>query len=159
MALIDQVQAALAGLASPTQVPQQLSVQDADKSFHCQLTGLDSLGCAFTEFELTIGKLSAAPIDQLKRVAEALSARLTYLLEPIRPIEVDPDQCVVQMRSSPPQKDDNGTSYYELLVARGGRLSLSRYSRPVGQSEREAVSAHVTREVFLRLVRDFAAVA
>ena len=72
MALVDQVKAALAGLASPTQAPQQLAVQDADTSFQCQIAGLDSLGCAFTEFELTIGKLSAAPIDQLKRVAEAL---------------------------------------------------------------------------------------
>jgi hypothetical protein len=159
MALVDQVQAALAGLASPTQVSQQLAVQDADNSFQCQMAGLDTLACAFTEFELTIGKLSSAPIEQLKRVAEALSARLTYLLEPIHPIEVDRDQCVVQMRSSPPQKDDNGTSYYELLVARGGRLSLIRYSRPVGQTERQAVPAQVTREVFLRLVRDFAAVA
>ena len=88
MALINQVQAALAGLVSPTQAPQQLSVQDADKSFRCQLAGLDSLGCAFTEFKFTIGKLSAAPIDQLKRVAETLSVRLTYLLEPIHPIEL-----------------------------------------------------------------------
>jgi hypothetical protein len=154
---MDQVKAALAGLASPTQVPQQLAAQDADTSFECQIAGLDSLGCAFADFELTIGKLSAAPIEQLKRVAEALSSRLTYLLEPIYPIEVDRDQCVVQMRSSPPQKDDNGTSYYELLVARGGRLSLNRFSRPAGQTERQAVPAHVTREVFLRLVRDFAA--
>ena len=81
--------------------------------------------------------------------------QLSYLLESISPIEVDDEACIVQMRSSPPQKDDDGTRYYELVVARG-ELSLCRYSRAPGQSP-SVVEAHVTREVFERLVEDFAA--
>jgi hypothetical protein len=61
------------------------------------------------------------------------------------------------MRSNPPQKEANCTSYYELLVARSGELSLSRYSRSVGQA-REVVPAHVTREVLCRLAGDLASV-
>ena len=98
--------------------------------------------------------MAAAPIDQLKKVADALSKRLTYLLEPISPIEVDADQCVVQLRSNPPQRDDNGTQYYELLVRRGGELSLRRYQKQSG-GVRQGVPAQVTREVFLRLIGDF----
>ena len=75
-------------------------------------------------------------MDGLKPVAETLSRRLTYLLEPISPMEAMPQQCVVQLRSNPPQKDDNGTSYYELLVARGGRLSLCRWLKERGQPPR-----------------------
>jgi hypothetical protein len=59
------------------------------------------------------------------------------------------------MRSSPPQRDDNGTRYYELLVRRGGELSLRRFEKQPG-TVRQLVAAHVTREVFLRLVDDFA---
>ena len=59
------------------------------------------------------------------------------------------------MRSNPPQKDDDGTRYYELVVARG-ELSLCRYARPSGQSP-TVVAAHVTREVFERLAEDFVA--
>ena len=94
----------------------------------------------------------------MRKVAEALSARLTYLLEPIQPIEVDPDHCVVQMRSNPPQRNENRTSYYELLVARGGQLSLCRYEKDTS-SIRQCVPAQVTLEVFWRLLGDFSAVA
>jgi hypothetical protein len=80
------------------------------------------------------------------------------LLEPISPIETDAHGCVVQLRSNPPQKEADRTSYYELLVSRDGWLSLARYSRASGQ-KREVIPAQVTREVLLRLVGDFAAVA
>ena len=97
------------------------------------------------------------PTEQLKKIAEQLSARLTYLLEPISPIETDAQGCVVQMRSNPPHKDADRTSYYELLVSRSGELSLCRYTRPAG-APRQLIAAHVTREVLLRLAADFAAV-
>jgi hypothetical protein len=61
------------------------------------------------------------------------------------------------MRSYPPQKTDDGTTYYELLVRRGGSLSLVRYQKQPGD-QRQAIAAHITREVLLRLVDDFAAV-
>ncbi len=83
---------------------------------------------------------------------------MTYLLEPISPIELDSQGCVVQMRSTPPQKDADRTSYYELLVSRSGELSLVRYTRLAGQP-REIIPAQVTREVLLRLAGDFALAA
>ena len=36
------------------------------------------------------------------------------------------------MRSNPPQKDDDGRSYYELLVRRGGEIALVRYRKENG---------------------------
>ena len=62
------------------------------------------------------------------------------------------------MRSNPPQKEADRTSYYELLVARTGELSLVRYSRAAGQP-RESIPAHVTREVLCRLAGDLSAAA
>ena len=67
---------------------------------------------------------SADPRD-LERIGKSLSERLTYLMEPISPIEIDADACVVQLRSNPPQRDDDGRSYYELIVRRGGEIALS----------------------------------
>jgi hypothetical protein len=130
--------------------------EEGGRSLRCQLTALDTLGCAFQSFEVESAGLAAAGMDQLKAVAEALSRRLTYLLEPISPVEIDAEQCVVQLRSNPPQKDDNGTSYYELLVAKGGRLSLCRFNKTPG-NPRHPIAAQVTREVLLRLVADFEA--
>ena len=158
MSLVQQAQTALANLCCPAQFEQPINVSGSGQRFSVNLTAIDSIACAFTDFTLESDKLAPAPIEQLRKVAENLSARLTYLLEAIRPIEIDPDQCVVQMRSSPPQRNEDRTSYYELLVAKGGRLTLSRYEKPSG-GLRQVVPAHLTREVFWRLLRDFSEVA
>ena len=94
---------------------------------------------------------------ELERIGKALAERLTYLMEPISPIEIDADACVVQLRSNPPQRDDDGRSYYELMVRRGGEIALARYRKENGDA-RQQIPATVTREVLLRLVGDFCAV-
>jgi hypothetical protein len=158
MSLAQQAQAALAALPSPTVGPLRIDVAEAGQHFECDLSALDSLGCAFEQFVVKADKLQAAGLDELKKVSEALSKRLTYLLEPIQPIEIDRDQCVIQMRSVPPAKDNDRTSYYEIIVRRGGELSLVRYTADYGAG-RQVALAQVTREVLIRLVKDFSAVA
>lgn len=123
--------------------------------FSCDLTALETLACAFTRFEMTNQAWAAAPIDKVKLVAENLAKKLTYLLEPIRPIETDAEECVVQMRSSPPRQNDDGSIYYELHVKRGGVLSLCRYEKQPGDVRR-TIPIQVTREVFRHLLADFA---
>ena len=88
-----------------------------------------------------------------------MSKRLNYLLEPISNVEIDPQQAVVQMRSSPPSRDeDRSCSYYELMADRSG-LSLVRYRAASGQS-RTSEPFCLTRQVIVRLLRDMdAAVA
>jgi hypothetical protein len=156
MTLRSRADAVLSSIASFQDGEWLVECEEEGCALRCRLTALDTLGCAFQSFEMQSDALSSASMDRLKQVAEALSHRLTYLLEPISPIEVDAQQCVVQLRSNPPQKDENGTSYYELLVAAGGRLSLCRFNKAAG-NPRHAIPAQVTREVFLRLVADFAA--
>lgn len=130
-----------------------LAITDGDR-LESRLTALDAIACAFEQFALKSDKLGDATLDELKKLSEDLSSRLSYLLEPISPIEIDPKGCVVQMRSNPPQKDDAGTSYYELLVQRGGQVSLCRYNKTSG-NVRQTVPANVTREVLQRLASDF----
>lgn len=135
-----------------------VDIAEGGQRLVCELTALETLGCEFTHFSLSAERLATAGIDELKKVSEALSARINYLLEPIRPIETDAEQCVVQLRSMPPARDEGRSTYYELLVRRGGELSLRRWAKPPGD-ERQAIAAQVTREVFLRLVADFSAAA
>lgn len=155
MTLKAQAETALSNLSSNSQAAQSIAVTDGGQELTATLTGLDALALAFEHITLTSNALANVPIEQLKKVADTLAKRLTYLLEPISPIEVDADQCIVQMRSNPPQRDDNGTRYYELMVRRGGELGLRRYQRQ-GAGERRGISAQITREVFLRLVGDLA---
>jgi hypothetical protein len=157
MSLKQSLQAELTAAANFTSGNHTLTADDGPHHLECRLLALEPLACAFTNFTLTCQKLSGMSSDQLKQVAENLSSRLTYLLEPISPIETDAEGCTVQMRSNPPQKDADRTSYYELLVSRAGTLSLCRWTREA-KAVRQPVPAQVTREVLLRLADDFAAV-
>jgi hypothetical protein len=134
--------------------PRTLDIAGPGQRVQCEVTALDMLGCAFQWLTLESTRLAAASIDDLKTISGQLASRLTYLLEPISPIEIDADRCVVQMRSNPPQKDEEKTSYYELVVRRGGEIALCRYTKQPGDARR-TIPACVTREVLLRLIDDF----
>lgn len=134
-----------------------LGVDTGKGELESVLTAVDAIGCAFESFVLTTDTLAGASMDQVKRISESLAGRLNYLLEPISPIEADFESCTLQLRSNPPRQDEQGMVYYELLVKRGGSLSLQRYRAKPGQM-RLPIAAQVTREVFHRLADDFVAV-
>ena len=118
------------------------------------LLAVDGIGCSFQTLGLSTSKLANASLDELKTISDGLISRLTYLLEPIGIVEADADRCSVQLRSNPPKKGEDETSYYELMVRRGGDITLSRYGKKPGQL-RQIIAAHVTREVLARLADDF----
>jgi hypothetical protein len=134
-----------------------LAVEEAPRRITCELAERNSLAMSFTELRLSTTELAGADADKLDRIGKVLSERLTYLMEPIAPIEIDAAACVVQLRSNPPQRDDDGRSYYELMVRRGGEITLTRYRKEIGDA-RHPIAATVTREVLLRIVGDFCAV-
>ncbi|HEY1602821.1 MAG TPA: hypothetical protein VGG64_24670 [Pirellulales bacterium] len=152
MKLVDQARAALQTASGNF----RLEIAESAQRLTCDISALDSLACAFTSFTLSSNIVANLTADQLKRLGEKLAARLTYLLEPIRPIEFDHEQSILQMRSSPPDRDEESTSYYELVARRDGTLSLCRYAKRPGDV-RQAIPVNVTREVFFRLVGDFSA--
>ena len=131
-----------------------LNLTEGRRELTCILVEHNPLAVSFTELRLVTDALAGAKIADLQKIGESLSKRLTYLLEPISPIEADAEGCTLQMRSNPPQKDDDGRSYYELVVRRGGEIALRRYRKANGTA-REIVPAMVTAEVLVRLVSDF----
>jgi hypothetical protein len=133
-----------------------VAVDAGARRITCDTIERTSLAISFQRLQLSTTELANASAADLERISKSLADRLTYLLEPISPIEHDAQECVVQMRSNPPQKDDDGRSYYELLVRRGGEISLVRYRKENGAA-RQQILATVTREVLLRLVGDFVA--
>ena len=133
---------------------QAIDLTDAGQQLHCNLVALDTLACALDDLGVHPVAEKNLSVEQLKASAGELAGRLTYLLEPISPIELDAEGCTVQLRSSPPQKDESATTYYELVLKRTGQLNLRRYSHKPG-TVRTIVPAEVTREVLLRLVGDF----
>jgi hypothetical protein len=117
-------------------------------------TAVDSLGCAFRELRVSADELRNASFDTLKNWAEVLCKRVTYLLEHIGPLELDLEAQIVLVRSTPPARLPEGTTFYELLVKSPGTLCLRRFNQPPHGTERQPIDIHVTQEVLLRLVRD-----
>lgn len=136
--------------------PHTIHASADGKHLSCELVEANPPAYSFEQITLQTDALAEAPVERLRAISETLAARLTYLLEPIGPVEADPQQCVVQLRSIPPQQDDDGTTYYELLVRRGGELTLCRYQKQPS-AVRQRIPAVVTGEILLRLVDDFAA--
>lgn len=133
-----------------------VTVQDLPRTLSCDVVERNSLAVSFNRLSLATDELSSADAHRLEQIGKTLSSRLTYLMEPIAPIEIDAAACVLQLRSSPPQRDDDGRSYYELIVRRGGVIELTRFRKGNGGT-RQQIAATVTREVLLRLANDFSA--
>ena len=152
MTLSSKLHAALQGILG--QRDQRLAVSEGRRTVHCDVKQCDPLGVSLARLVLETDELANTDIATLEAASQSLSNRVNYLLEPISPIEIDADGCSVQMRSNPPQKDDNGRRYYELMLRRGGTVTLVRYEKQPGAA-RQVVPAMLTHEVLGRLVDDF----
>ncbi|HVT29039.1 MAG TPA: hypothetical protein VHE81_13575 [Lacipirellulaceae bacterium] len=134
--------------------PATVAVNAGPRQLTCDIVERNPLAVSFNQLRLSTTELAAADATELERLGKALSTRLTYLMEPIAPVEIDEAACAVQLRSNPPQRDDDGRSYYELLVRRGGEITLTRYRKEGGNARRQ-IEVNLTHEVLLRLVGDF----
>jgi hypothetical protein len=135
---------------------QSLSVADGQRSVRCNADECDPLAVTVIDLVLETPELASATAFELQAASADLAKRVNYLLEPIAPIELDAQGCSVQMRSNPPQQDDNGRRYYELLLRCGGSIALCRFEKQPGQP-RTRVPAVLTHEVVGRLIDDFCA--
>jgi len=150
---LQQELTALIGTNSPTTV----TVADpAGLMLTVEFTAVDSMSCSFTGITLFVPSLQQAAFDVLKQWAQALSQRITYLLENIGPLEFDPDAGEVLIRSTPPSQLPSGTQYFEIILSShsSGTFSLRRYASVKGQPGRQAVDITVTHEVLIKLTDD-----
>ena len=146
--LIEQQLNRLAGLGGGN-----LVISLAKGNLECEIEHVDALGVAFSKFTFLSTQLAQANNAQLSKIADSLATKLSYLLEPLRVIEIDGQLGAVQMRSAPPYKQAQQINYYEVLVQRGAIL-LARFEKQP-ELPRVTISAVVTREVFARLANDF----
>ena len=133
-------------------IPGMFEIQSDDLLVRCEFTGVDTMACSIRE--LTVGRESAYAAEKLRETCDALSTKLTYLLEPLQIIECDAELSTIQMRSNPPHADEQSRRYYE-LTATPKCLSLHRFEKQTGQP-RVQIESVLTKEVAARLVGDLA---
>ncbi len=120
---------------------------------------VDSMGCSFEQMVIDVPSMQGVAFDVLKKWAENLSRRITYLLENIAPLEFDETAGEALIRSTPPDQLPDGTQYYEILLQTlgAGRFSLKRFASIKGQPGRSQVPMTATHEVILKLADDLVA--
>lgn len=130
---------------------------DGGPTVEVDFTAVESLGCAFRELRVAAAELRDGPFDTLKTWADQICQKINYLLEPLRPLEIDAQSQVVLVRSAPPEKNGEQTSFYELQIASTGALSLRRYVCFGRDAQRESSDIRITHEVLVKLVSDLIA--
>lgn len=94
--------------------------------------------------EIAIEASVPANVDRrayLSSRAAAVANRLSFLEEPLAVWELDGSEGVAQLRSNPPQRDEETVSYWEvqLQAAEQPTARLGRYQWSPGMAERESV--------------------
>ena len=147
----------LAGFAGPGTCVAAATGPDG-MTIEAELAAVDKFGCLVREVRAEAPKLAGASYDVLKAWGEALSRRISYLLETLGLLEADEEHGNVLIRSNPPDRQGSATAYYEVLLRQDGpgRFSLRRYESQKGAPGRTPADMHVTHEVLKRLFRDLA---
>jgi hypothetical protein len=145
----------LAGFSSST--PRRVEITDPNGLIlGVAVVAVDALSCAFESLTLHVPALVGNESGAIQAWADALSERVTYLLENIGPIEIDRQSRQVLIRSTPPDRTSTGTQFYEVLLSAqtNGTFLLRRYRAESGQPGRESVDIHLTHETLHKLVGD-----
>jgi hypothetical protein len=137
--------------------PCSVTADDGENTLTLRLTALDSVGLAFTGLDLATRKRSEWTPEAIKAWGENLSARATYLMEPLVMLELDAAEGEVQLRSQSPTSRAEKRSYYEVRINRQGMLHLARFAFDEAGRRRSPATCQMTREVVERLADDIVA--
>ncbi len=140
-------------------MPCSVTVEDAPNRITLNLTALDSVGVAFDSLEFVTTDRTDWTSTALTAWGERLAARVTYLLEPLKVLEVDSGGGEVQVRSQSPTVRADQRGFYEVRLYKQGLLRMERFVVDDATRERRRASCQLTREVLERLADDIAASA
>jgi hypothetical protein len=140
-------------------LPCAVTVEDAPNRFTLNLTALDSVGVAFDNLDFVTTDRQDWSSDALNAWGERLAGRVTYLLEPLKVLEIDARGGEVQIRSKSPSVRADQRGFYEVRLYKQGMLRMERYVVDDATRQRRRTPCQFTREVLERLADDIAASA
>jgi hypothetical protein len=157
MSLSKKIAAALDENTKAYVLPCTVTVEDSPSRLTLNLTALDTVGLAFSTMEFANTSRTEWSADALKEWGARLSKRVTYLMEPLKVLEVHDQEGEVQMRSQSPTPRNLERAYYEMRLFRQGNLRMERIIFDETTRQRRQVPCQLTRETLERLADDIAA--
>jgi hypothetical protein len=159
MSLSQKIAAALDENTRAYILPCSVTVDDGPNRLTLSLTALDTVGVAFDELEFTTTDRTEWSSSDLGAWGQRLASRVTYLLEPLKLLEVDAGGGEVQIRSQSPTPRAERRGFYEVRLDKQGNLRMERFVFEEATRQRRRTPCQFTREVLERLADDIAASA
>jgi hypothetical protein len=157
MSLSKKIAAALDENTKAYDLPCTVTVEDSPRRLTLHLTALDTVGVAFTALEFAVTGRPEWSSEALKSWGDRLAGRVTYLMEPLKVLEIDAAGGEVQIRSQNPTARAEQRGYYEMRLFRNGSLRMERFVIDEATRQRRQTPCQLTREVLERLADDIAA--
>ena len=157
MSLSKKIAAALDENTRAYVMPCTVTVDDGPHRVTLHLTALDAVGLAFSSLEFATSSRAEWSSEALNEWGTRLSGRVTYLMEPLKVLEIDAGGGEVQLRSQNPTARDAERGYYEMRLFRQGMLRMQRFTFDEATRQRRPAACQLTREVLERLADDIVA--
>jgi hypothetical protein len=157
MSLSKKIAAALDENTRAYVMPCTISVDDGPNRVTLNLTALDAVGLAVSSLEFATTSRAEWSSEALNEWGTRLSSRITYLMEPLKVLEIDAGGGEVQLRSQNPTARNAERGYYEMRLFRQGTLRMQRFAFDEATRQRRPSACQLTREVLERLADDIVA--
>jgi hypothetical protein len=157
MSLSKKIAAALDENTRAYVMPCTVTVEESPHRVTLHLEALDTVGVAFSSFEFATSGRAEWSSNALNDWGSRLASRITYLMEPLKVLEIDSGGGEVQIRSQSPTTRNAERGYYEMRLFRQGLLRMKRYTFEETTRQRHESHCKLTREVLERLADDIAA--
>ena len=146
MSLSKKIAAALDENTKAYVLPCTVTVEDGPHRLTLHLTALDTVGLAFSSLEFATTSRPEWSSEALKEWGDRLAGRVTYLMEPLKVLEIDAGGGEVQIRSqSPTARDDAARLLRNPALPPGnaadGTVRLRRGDAPAPRSPRASSRA------------------
>jgi hypothetical protein len=158
MSLSRKIAAALDARPDHGALPCEVTADEGGCHLSLNLTAAGPVGLAFDVLTFSAAGGDRPP-EAVRAWADQLAARVTYLMEPLVPVEHDALSGELEMRSRAPTDRDGRRAYYSLRLNRDGTARLSRIVADDATRRRQPAPCHLTREALERLADDLAAAA
>lgn len=120
----------------------------------CGISSAELLSCALLRLEVWTEQGKRLSDAELAQRANLICQQITYLLEPLKTVELDAHSHTALVRSGKPKSRDGSLSYYELLVTDDQHALMQRYSFDKFARRRNPVAFPLTVEQLEQLVDD-----
>jgi hypothetical protein len=159
MSLSPQIAAVVSDAPEAASFPRDVALEDGEHRLTLTLTAAGPVGVAFEHLRFETHGRPERSVPALRARGDELAARLTYLMEPLVPLELDEAAGTLALRSRQPTGRGALRSYYEVRLDRTGTATLTRIAFDDATRRRRPVPCQMTVEVLERLADDLAATA